>query len=148
MSDLKFTTFQGDNILDNRQTVQNIYAAFGEGDVPAILDQLADDVDWEYGYRIAPNPVPWLQPKESKAGVAEFFATLGALEFHKFAPTAILAESNLVVALIDFECTVKSTGKRIVEEGEVHIWYFTAEGKVARFRHAADTYQHAMACQS
>lgn len=53
--------------MSNKQTVQNIYAAFGKGDMPAILDQLTDDIDWEYGYRRAPNPVPWLQPKENKA---------------------------------------------------------------------------------
>ena len=31
------------------ETVQQIYQAFGRGDVPAILDHLADDVDWECG---------------------------------------------------------------------------------------------------
>lgn len=29
------------------ETVQQIYAAFGRGDVPFILSQLADDVEWE-----------------------------------------------------------------------------------------------------
>jgi ketosteroid isomerase-like protein len=28
-------------------TVQGIYEAFGKGDVPAILEVLADDVEWE-----------------------------------------------------------------------------------------------------
>ena len=28
-------------------TVQEIYSAFGQGDVPAILARLADDVVWE-----------------------------------------------------------------------------------------------------
>jgi uncharacterized protein len=31
---------------DNLATVKGIYEAFGKGDVEAILDQLADDVDW------------------------------------------------------------------------------------------------------
>lgn len=134
--------------MKNLQTVQTIYAAFGRGDVPAILEQLADNVDWEYGYRNTPNPVPWLQPKTGKAGVAEFFSSLGELEIQKFAPTAILEGDHLVVALIDLEGTVKSTGKHIVENGEVHIWHFNQDGKVARFRHCADTYQQAMACQN
>jgi ketosteroid isomerase-like protein len=133
--------------MKNLQTAQTIYEAFGRGDISAILEQLADNVDWEYGYRNAPNPVPWLQPKTGKASVVEFFSSLGELEIQKFAPTAILERQNLVVALIDLEGTVKSTGKRIVENGEVHIWHFNNDGKVARFRHCADTYQQTMACQ-
>ena len=33
--------------VSNAATVQGIYEAFGKGDVPAILDVLADDVEWE-----------------------------------------------------------------------------------------------------
>ena len=36
---------------DNVGTVAAIYEAFGRGDLPAILDQLADDVQWEQGIR-------------------------------------------------------------------------------------------------
>jgi hypothetical protein len=37
---------------------------------------------------------------------------------------------------------VRATGRRIVEEDEVHLWHFNAEGHVQRFRHRADTHQH------
>lgn len=37
--------------------VQGIYQAFGRGDVPAILAQLAPNVEWEYG--INSTDVPW-----------------------------------------------------------------------------------------
>lgn len=50
-----------------------------------------------------------------------------------------------MVALFDLEVTVKDTGKRIVEQGEAHIWHFDDSGMVIRFRHCADTLQHAMA---
>ncbi len=33
--------------MSNEQTVQDLYAAFGRGDLPAILDKLSDDVVWE-----------------------------------------------------------------------------------------------------
>lgn len=36
---------------------------------------------------------------------------------------------------------VRKTGRRIVEREEPHVWHFDAGGKVARFRHAADTLQ-------
>ena len=33
--------------VSNLATVRGIYAAFGRGDIPAILDALAEDVEWE-----------------------------------------------------------------------------------------------------
>jgi hypothetical protein len=63
------------------------------------------------------------------------------MEFHKFQPKHILGEDHIVVGLVDFEGTIKSTGKRIVEEDEVHIFHFNNEGKVTKFRHQCDTHQ-------
>jgi uncharacterized protein len=48
---------------------------------------------------------------------------------------------------VDFEGTVKATGKRIVEEDEVHIFYFDQEGKITKFRHQSDTHQAWLAYQ-
>ena len=48
-------------MASNIQTVQSIYAAFGRGDIPAILSDLAVGVEWEYG--ILDAGVPWLQTR-------------------------------------------------------------------------------------
>jgi ketosteroid isomerase-like protein len=121
-------------------TVQGIYQAFGRGDVPAILAQLAPNVEWEYG--INSTDVPWLQPRQGRDPVAGFFQSLAALDIQKFQPKTFLESGNVVVVLLDLEGTVRSTGRRIIEEDEAHIWYFDAAGKVSRFRHRADTHQH------
>jgi uncharacterized protein len=131
------------NNTSNRDRVQAIYEAFGRGDVPAILEHMSDDVDWDYG--AAANEVPWLARRRGRAGVAKFFESLGGLSIQRFVPKALLSSENIVVALIDFEGTVKNTGKGIREEDEVHVWHFDASGKVARFRHVVDTAQHAAA---
>lgn len=89
--------------------------------------------------------VPWLRPRKGREGVAEFFASLAAVEFHKFSPKEILESGDVVVSLIDVEFVVKATGKRVVEEDEVHIWRFDSKGQVARFRHQVDTLQHTLA---
>jgi uncharacterized protein len=34
-------------MADATATVQELYAAFGRGDLPAILSKLADDIVWE-----------------------------------------------------------------------------------------------------
>ena len=120
--------------------VQGIYQAFGRGDVPAILAQLAPNVEWEYG--INSTDVPWLQPRQGREHVAAFFQSLAALDIHKFEPKTFLESGDVVVALVDLEGTVLSTGRRIVEEDETHIWHFDAAGKVSRFRHRVDTHQH------
>jgi len=115
-------------------------AALGRGDIPAILERLADSVEWEYG--VNSTDVPWLQPGRGRAYVAEFFATAGAaLEIHRLEHKTFLESGNIVVVLFDLEMTVKATGKRIVEEDEVNIWHFDSQGKVSRFsppsRHAS-----------
>jgi ketosteroid isomerase-like protein len=59
-------------------TVAEIYAAFGRGDVPAILDALAENVAWEqwpdnYAQRAG---VAHLLPRRGPGQVAEFFTVL------------------------------------------------------------------------
>ncbi len=126
--------------MSNLETVQHIYAAFGQGDIPVILDHLAEDIEWEYA--ITSPITPWLQPRHGRTAVLQFFEALSAFEFHKFQPKTFLENGSVVVALIDVALTVKATGRKIVEEDETHIWYFNAEGKVNRFAHKIDTHQH------
>jgi ketosteroid isomerase-like protein len=57
--------------MSNVESVKAIYDAFGRGDVPAILDQLADDVDWDQdapGYGI-----PIYEPGVGKEHAHRFF---------------------------------------------------------------------------
>jgi ketosteroid isomerase-like protein len=131
--------------MSHKETVQEMYAAFGRGDVPAILEHLDPDIEWEYD--ASPTEVPWLQPRQGRAGAAEFFTSLGELEFHRFEPKTILDEGNLVVVLVDVDATVRKTGTRAVELDEVHIWHFGDGGLVTRFRHRADTLKQLRAWQ-
>ena len=126
--------------MGNLETVQQIYAAFGRGDVPAILEHLDESVEWEYG--VNSTDVPWLQPGRGREGAGAFFISLGEIDIHRFAVKNLLEGESVVAALIDIEFTVKATGKKVVEEDEVHLWHFNPAGKVTRFRHRADTLQH------
>jgi len=131
---------------DNKQAVMEIYAAFGKGDVDGILRQMASDVQWEYAW--AQSPVPWLAPGTGPGHVARFVGALTqGCAIEKLEVKRVLAEGDLVVALVDVDGVVRSTGKRIVETDEPHIWYFDDRGRVRKFRHAADTYQQARALQ-
>ena len=123
--------------------VQQMYAAFGRGDIPAILNQLAENVEWD---AVAPSTdVPWLQPRCGRAQVAEFFTALDALRFEIFNPKAILEHGRMAVAIVDVTATVTATGRKIVEEDEAHIWHFNEQGLVTRFRHRVDTHLQLLA---
>ena len=126
--------------MSNLERVQQIYAAFGKGDVPGILEHMDEHIEWEYG--ISSTGVPWLQPRRGRDEVPQFFGALGALDLHKFQPKQLFEKDGVVIALVDLEATVKETGRRIIEEDEVHIWHFNTAGKVVKFRHRADTHQH------
>jgi ketosteroid isomerase-like protein len=127
------------------ETVQQIYAAFGRGDIAFILAQLADDVDWEHDNV---SPVPWLQPLKGRAQVPRFFdALMSHVEITEFVPTFVAAQGNTVVSLVDLKFTVRATGRPVVEPDEVHIWRFNTAGQVQRFRHRADTWLSVQALQ-
>ena len=125
--------------MSNLSTVQAIYEAFGQGNVPAILEHLADDVDWERGAK--DHGVPWLKPGVGKAHVGKFFESIGAFQMTKFAPTNMLEGGHQVVAIIDVELTVDATGKSVSDQ-ELHLWMFGPDGNVVAFRHVVDTAQH------
>jgi ketosteroid isomerase-like protein len=129
--------------MTHTETVQDIYRAFSEGDIARILSHLSDSVEWEYGANT--TDVPWLQPRRGAADAAKFFEALGALEFHRFTINHVIGSGDVVVGLVSVEATVRATGRKFVEEDEVHIWYFDSAGKVARFRHRIDTYQQLLA---
>lgn len=126
--------------MTNIEKVQQIYQAFGTGDVPTILGHLSDDVEWEYG--VNSTNVPWLQVRRGRDGAAAFFQSLAALEIRHFAVTAICESGSVVIALVNLEATVRATRRPIKEEDEVHLWHFDAAGKVFRFRHRVDSHQH------
>jgi len=129
--------------MSNLETVQAIYAAFGRGDIPAILGYLHENIEWDHG--MTDGVVPWLQPRTGRAEVPKFFETLGALDFKRFQPKTLLESGNIVVALIDLAFVIKSTGKLVTEGDEVHIWQFDNQGLATSFRHKIDTHKQWLA---
>jgi ketosteroid isomerase-like protein len=124
--------------MSNAQTVQAMYEAFGRGDVPAILDELDENVVWEVAG--STTDVPWMQTRAGRDGARAFFENLAALDFHKFDVTSVTDIGGRVLSVVDVEATVKATGERFAEPDEVHIWWFNDAGKVTAFRHRADTH--------
>ena len=100
--------------MSNVETVQQIYEAFGRGDVPAILKQLAEDVRWEHhptGNVAQDQDVPYMRPRSGREAAAGFFQDVDEdFEMHSFNPHAFLEGDGLVAAVIEYDLTVKATG--------------------------------------
>jgi ketosteroid isomerase-like protein len=122
--------------------VQSLYAAFGKGDIAAIIDGLAADVDWCTVGR--PADFPTFGPRSGPKAVQEFFRIVADTEdFRHFSPREFFAADDRVFVFGDYAMTVKKTGKAFASDW-IHI--FTIKGgKVAKFREFLDTAQAAEA---
>jgi ketosteroid isomerase-like protein len=124
--------------MSNLTTVQEIYAAFGRGDIPGILERLNDDVVWDGGDGPASRLVPWMEPRHGRDAVPAFFEALRAVEITRFEPLYYLTDETHVAAVIGLAATVRETGRSMADD-ELHLWTFDADGEVIAFRHYVDT---------
>jgi ketosteroid isomerase-like protein len=124
------------------ETVQSIYAAFGRGDVPAIIALMSDDVDWEpWADNSAQRAgVPWMAHRQGKAGVAAFFQLVGQFTIHEFQVLSLMANDRQVAA--EFVIDATPPGGRRYRDEEMTLWTLGADGQVTRVRHYTDTARH------
>jgi ketosteroid isomerase-like protein len=124
--------------MSNVDTVKQIYEAFGRGDVPAIINKLDDNVEWDT--EIETPGVPWLEPRRGAANISAFFESLAPLNITRFEPHTFFSEGDKVFTLIALEGT-NARGKPFNMPYEGHLWVFNTAGKVIKFQHVADTAQ-------
>lgn len=123
-------------MVDHAATVAAIYEAFGRGDVDAILEKLADDVEWEVGIR--DTGLDYLRERHGKHDVIGFFEALArTLVLTHFEPLALCAADDYVTVPVRHAGNIVG-GDEVPMTTEVHIWRFAADGRVAEFRHVFD----------
>lgn len=133
----------------NLTTVTAIYEAFGKGDIPTILEQMAPDVQWEswadnYSQQAG---VPWLQARQGKEGVLGFFQYLGThMQVTEFQVLSIMDGGHQIAVEFVIAANLPALGTRFRDE-EIHLWTFNQEGKVIRLRHYTDTAKHIAAAK-
>jgi ketosteroid isomerase-like protein len=114
----------------NVEMIEGAYAAFGRGDIPAILEVLSDDIEWH-----APAVLPQGMDTVGKDGVTEFFGKVaeswGGLHVEL---DSIVASGDRVCAIgrAAGELDGSHTGYRFV-----HAWTID-DGLCARFDEYAD----------
>jgi hypothetical protein len=121
---------------ENTRLVQSAYEAFGRGDMPALAELMADDIEWvDPG---DPNDSPLAGTYRGKDEVIGWFGKLAEdVDFSTFEPRDFIAEGDKVVSLVHVEATVRSTGRPLVND-EAHVSTFR-DGKLVRFQIYLDT---------
>lgn len=125
-------------MTDHITTTQEIYAAFGQGDLPAILERIDDRPDWcmDLPEEVhGAKAVPFLRHVSSKDDVAAiYFGNVAkSLNTHRFVPKSFFADGDDVIVVLEHEFTVRSTGRRVDIE-EIHHFTFGADGRIVRYR--------------
>ena len=118
------------NETRNVSTIKDIYAAFGRGDIPGIVERLAADVTW----RVHVDPVaPFSGAFDGKANVPRFFETLGgAVDTQVFDPQEFVAQGDTVVSIGRYVCQGRASGK--VSDGRwVFVWRFRPDGRIGSY---------------
>ena len=119
-------------------TVGQVYAAFGRGDLSMLFELLHPEVDWS---RTVDAPgaelVPMLRNGIGHAAAEHYFRGVAQLEMHTFEVGRCFVDGDTVVAEIRFEASHRTTGTRASID-ELHHWT-VRDGLVVRYRPYVDT---------
>ena len=131
----------------NLRIVQDMYAAFGRGDIGFVLERIADDCDDFCVISGTETGVPWhLQGKsKGKGAAARYFEALGSTVDHTvFEPRDFAATGDHVYATVKMQMVVRATGRKIEHPEVIHHFTFRDE-RVVRCRATEDTARTAAA---
>lgn len=124
----------------NIKVIQDVYEAFGHGDVAAILDAVAEDVDW--AAEATSSAAPWYGVRRGKAEVAQFFEAFGStMEVEEFTPVSFAANDTDVHTVVRFRARSRATGRSAAMN--LHHFFTFRDGKIAYYRGTEDTAQTA-----
>ena len=117
------------------ETTTEIFTRFGNKDVPAILELLADDVRIDF---YGPEVIPYAGCYNGKEEARRFFETvLSSVDIHQFDPLQMVAAGETVTVTGELHLTARSTG-RPIKSDFAHV-ITVRDGKWVRFRDFMNT---------
>ncbi|MBI3347225.1 MAG: nuclear transport factor 2 family protein [Burkholderiales bacterium] len=115
--------------------IQSLYAAFGRGDVEALLAACTDDVDW---HMLGSLDLPYIGKFQGKAALLRWFGWVAEFDdIQVFEPREFFAGDDHVTVL-GWERTRAKPGGGLFETPWVHL-FTLRDGQVARFVGLYDT---------
>ncbi|MFN0035320.1 MAG: nuclear transport factor 2 family protein [Saprospiraceae bacterium] len=118
---------------NNLSTIEQMFACFGQGDIPGILAKLADDVVFQ---NTSNTPVGGTY--HGKAGAMEYFQKLGGTsETTAIAPSNFRESGNQLQHDVHQEGIVRATGKAFSID-MLFAWTFNDAGEVTSWKSTGD----------
>jgi ketosteroid isomerase-like protein len=125
--------------MSNVQILKDLYAAFGRGDIAAVLAGFDPKIEWREaeGIPYRPSGEPWIG---GDAILQDLFMKLPA-DWDNFAvtPRDFYDAGDVVVVEARYTGTFKTTGKRLSAQ-VCHVWKVN-NGKLTSFQQYTDTAQ-------
>lgn len=101
-----------------REVTEEVFTAFGEGDVDRIMRSLHDRVRIEF---YGPETIPYAGYYNGLIECRSFFETvLASVDIHQFDPEEFICEGDKVVVTGHLNLTARSTG-RTIDSDFVHV---------------------------
>ncbi len=125
---------------ENIDVIREMYDAFDKGDVPTVLEQMDQSIEWKEAENfIYADRSPYMGPQAIVDGV---FRRLGT-EWERFTvtPEEWLDAGNQVVVLGTYTGRHMASGREVRAQF-AHVWGIKS-GRVVRFQHYTDTKQFA-----
>ena len=124
---------------ENRKVVEDLYEAFGQGDVGRVLSLLSPSVAWQ---NHGPRTVEIYVPRVGRDAVGDWLGFLGsALEIGEFVTESFISDGDQVVVVGHEKGKARSTGKTY-QTRFAHVWQLQ-DGLIARYDGFEDS--HAIA---
>lgn len=125
----------------NLRLVTNAIDEFKKGNIPAVLEACAEDVEWA---SFENEAVPFARTYRGKKGVGEFFATLASsVEYHAFDVREALQSGEKVYVKTFQEGVVKTTGMSFAHHFIME--FRVSDEKIRSFYSYVDSHGLAMA---
>ena len=122
-------------MADALTIVQTAYAAFGRGDIPALLEMLTEDVRWQF---VGDRKAPYTGTTKGRSQVGEWFGSVAqADDIQTFEPRQFLVGADHV-SVIGWERSVAKPSGKAFESEWVHIWR-VRDGRISSFLGMLDT---------
>ncbi len=122
--------------LSELEVVKTYFTLFKQGNIPALLAELSEDVKWSVA---RPNELPWGGDRIGKYAVGHYFgALLENLEFLRFEPLRYVAQGEWVVALGFSDVLVKKS-QRIISADWAYA-FVVQNGKITHVQEYTDSF--------
>jgi ketosteroid isomerase-like protein len=126
---------------ENVKIVQQLYADFGQGNMPGVLSVMTEDVIWK---QPATGPAPFAGTIRGREQLGEWFGQMDTVsEVEAFEPRDFIAHKDKVVVLGNYKYRSRATGKNW-ESDWAMVWV-VKNGKITMGQIIEDTLAQANA---